>query len=151
MYKRQATSNSSEFVLSGISLPVTLSDGQTTSYTVTFKPATSGAASGKVSFSSDAASSPTVQSLTGTGVAAAAHRVDLTWNGSAGATGYNVYRGGSSGGPYSQINSVLEASTAYTDNAVSAGQTYYYVTTAVDGSGRESGYSNQSQAVIPTP
>jgi fibronectin type 3 domain-containing protein len=65
--------------------------------------------------------------------------------------GYNVFRGSASGGPYSKINSALEASTAYTDNAVAAGQTYYYVTTAVDGSGSESGYSNQALAVIPTP
>jgi len=65
--------------------------------------------------------------------------------------GYNIYRGGVSGGPYSRINSALEATTAYTDNAVTAGLTYYYVTTAVDGSGNESGYSNQAQAVIPTP
>jgi fibronectin type 3 domain-containing protein len=56
-----------------------------------------------------------------------------------------------SGGPYSKINSALEGSTAYTDNTVTAGQTYYYVSTAVDGSGNESGYSNQAQAPIPTP
>jgi len=56
-----------------------------------------------------------------------------------------------SGGPYSKINSALEASNAYTDNTVAAGQTYYYVATAVDGSGNESGYSNQAQAVIPIP
>ena len=37
------------------------------------------------------------------------------------------------------------------DNQVVAGQTYYYVATAVDGSGVESGYSNQVQAVIPKP
>jgi hypothetical protein len=54
------------------------------------------------------------------------------------------------GGPYSKINSAVNTSTAYTDNTVTAGQTYYYVTTAVDGSGNESGYSNQVQAVIPT-
>ena len=148
-----ASINSNEFALSGISLPTTLTAGQTTSFTVTFKPATSGAASGTLSFSSDAGTSPTVEGLSGTGVAAASHRVDLSWNAStsAGVVGYNVYRGNVSGGPYSRINSALEAATAYTDNSVTAGQTYYYVTTAVDGSGDESGYSNQTQAVIPTP
>jgi fibronectin type 3 domain-containing protein len=65
--------------------------------------------------------------------------------------GYNVYRGGVSGGPYSKIDTSLDANTNYTDNQVVAGQTYYYVTTAVDGNGVESGYSNQAQAVIPTP
>ena len=77
----------------------------------------------------------------------------LNWNARATSSvvGYNVYRGGVSDGPYTQINSALEAGTAYTYNKVSAGRTYYYVTTAVDGSGNESGYSNQTKAVIPTP
>jgi fibronectin type 3 domain-containing protein len=65
--------------------------------------------------------------------------------------GYNVYRGGVSGGPYSKINTSLDASTNYADNQVVAGQTYYYVTTAVDGNSVESGHSNEAQAVIPTP
>ena len=145
--------NSSEFALSGISLPATLSVGQTASFTVTFTPATSGTASASLSFGSDAANSPTAEGLTGTGTATAQHSVALTWDAStsSGVVGYNVYRGGVSGGPYARINSALEPATAYTDLAVTAGQTYYYVTTAVDGSGNESGYSNQTTAVIPTP
>lgn len=145
--------NSNEFALSGISLPITLTDGQTTSFTVTFKPAMAGTASATLSFSSDAADSPTTQALTGNGKAASSHSVDLNWDASTGSgvVGYNVYRGGASGGPYSKINSALDASTVYTDSNVTSGQTYYYVTTAVDGSGNESGYSNQAQAVIPNP
>jgi len=45
----------------------------------------------------------------------------------------------------------MDASTTYSDASVQAGQTYYYVVTAVDGTGAESPYSNQVQAVIPTP
>jgi hypothetical protein len=148
-----ASINSNEFVLSGISLPTTLTDGQTTSFAVTFKPAIAGTASATLSFSSDARNLPTAQALTGNGTTARQHSVALSWDASttSGVVGYNVYRGGVSGGPYSTINSALEASTAYTDNTVTAGQTYYYVTTAVNGSGNESGYSNQVQAVIPTP
>jgi fibronectin type 3 domain-containing protein len=37
------------------------------------------------------------------------------------------------------------------DNSVQAGQTYFYVSTAVDAAGRESVYSNQTQAVVPSP
>ena len=148
-----ASINSNEFALSGISLPTTLTDGQTTSFTVTFKPAIAGTASATLSFSSDAGNSPTAQALTGNGTTARQHSVALSWEASttSGVVGYNVYRDSVSGGPYSKINSALEASTAYTDNTVTAGQTYYYVTTAVDGSGNESGYSNQAPAVIPTP
>jgi hypothetical protein len=34
---------------------------------------------------------------------------------------------------------------------VSSGMTYFYVTTAVETNGVESGYSNQAQAVVPRP
>jgi fibronectin type 3 domain-containing protein len=64
-------------------------------------------------------------------------------------TGYNVYRSGASGGPFTKINSALDGNTTYTDATISTSQTYYYVTTAVDPSGNESSYSNQVQVVIP--
>jgi Fibronectin type 3 domain-containing protein len=89
--------------------------------------------------------------MSGTGTAATQHSVDLSWNTSTGAVGYNVYRGTVSGGPYSKINSALNATAVFVDNTVVSGQTYYYVATAVDGSSNESGYSNQVQAVIPNP
>jgi len=79
------------------------------------------------------------------------HTVDLDWNTSADAVGYNVYRGTVSGGPYTMINSSLDSTSAYADATVASGQTYYYVVTAVDSSSNESGYSNQTQAVIPSP
>jgi fibronectin type 3 domain-containing protein len=63
---------------------------------------------------------------------------------------YNVYRGNSSGGPYAKITSA-NATPSYIDNSVQAGQTYYYVASAVDGTGMESNYSNEAQAIVPTP
>jgi uncharacterized repeat protein (TIGR03803 family) len=76
--------------------------------------------------------------------------VALSWNASTSSVaGYNVYRSGTSGGPYTRINLVLETSTAYADSSVQAGHTYYYVTTALSHNGRESSYSNQTTAVIP--
>jgi len=146
-----ASLNNSEFALSGISLPTTLTAGQSATFTVTFKPSASGATSASLSFSSNAANSPAVQTMTGTGAAATQHTVDLSWNASSGAVGYNVYRGSVSGGPYAMINSALDSTTAYTDNTVVSGQTYYYVATAVDAGSNESGYSNQATAVIPNP
>jgi len=88
--------------------------------------------------------------MTGTGTAPLQHSVNLSWAGSTNAVAYNLYRGTTSGGPYSKINSSLDATTAYTDNTVTSGLTYYYVATAVDGSSNESGYSNQTQAIVPT-
>ena len=146
-----ASLNNAEFVLSGILLPATLAPGQSTSFTVTFTPQGSGATSASLAFSSNAGNSPAVQSMTGTGTASGQHTVDLSWNGSENAVGYNVYRATASGGPYSMINSSLDGTSAYTDNTVVSGETYYYVATAVDSESQESGYSNETQAVIPNP
>jgi hypothetical protein len=143
--------NGSEFALSGISLPVTLGAGKTASFTVTFTPGASGAASASLSFASNASNSPAVQSLTGTGTAATQHTVSLNWSASTNAVSYNIYRSTTSGSGYTMINTSPEDTTAYTDSTVVSGQTYYYVTTAVDSSSQESGYSNVAEAVIPNP
>ncbi len=146
-----ATVNSSEFSLSGVSLPFTIAAGKSASFTVKFVPQSSGSASGSLSFKSNATTSTTVEALSGSGTAGTSHSVALTWSPESAVSGYNVYRGTKSGGPYSKINSVLDASASFTDTAVQAGYTYYYVTSAVSGSGVESKYSNQVKAVIPTP
>jgi fibronectin type 3 domain-containing protein len=138
-------------VLSGFSPGVTIAAGQSISFTVTFTPQASGATSATLSFASNASNSPAVQTMTGTGTAATQHTVDLSWTASADAAGYNIYRGAVSGGPYTMINSSLDGTTSYTDSTVVSGQTYYYVVTAVNSESQESGYSNQAQAVVPTP
>jgi hypothetical protein len=146
-----ATSNSSEFKVTGLTLPMTLTAGQSATYTVSFTPQSSGAASASVVFTSNATNSPGTQAMSGTGAAAPQHSVSLSWSPSTSTvTGYNVYRGTSTGGPYNVIDS-NESGTAFTDNSVQAGQTYFYVVTAVDAQGNESVYSNQAKATIPTP
>jgi len=89
--------------------------------------------------------------MTGTGTAAQQHTVDLAWNGSADAVGYNILPRQRAGWTIYADQLFLDSTTAYTDSTVASGQTYYYVTTAVNGSGDESGYSNQAKAVIPSP
>jgi uncharacterized membrane protein len=78
-------------------------------------------------------------------------QVALSWSASQspGIAGYNIYRSMTSGGPYTKINSTLNAGTSYNDQAVQDGYTYYYVTTAVTTQGMESGYSNQASGSIP--
>ena len=148
-----ASASTSEFTLSGASFPFTITAGQSKAVTVTFTPQSSGTASATISFASNASNSPTSESLTGNGTAPPQHNVDLSWaaSSSTDVVGYNVYRATVSGGPYTKINTALNATTAFVDNSVQAGQTYYYVTTAVDGTGLESGYSNQVKTIIPTP
>jgi hypothetical protein len=141
-----------EFVLSGISFPVTIPAGQSVPFTVTFTPQTSGIGSDSASFASNAANTTAVESATGTGVAPIQHQVALNWTADTSAVaGYNVYRGTVAGGPYTKLNAASDVVTSYTDTSVTAGQTYYYLTTAVDNQGVESTYSNEVVATIPTP
>ena len=144
--------NSTEFTLLGLTLPTTIADGQILAVTVVFTPNASGTASANLTLTSDAANSPTTVPLAGTGVIAKAHQVDLSWNASKDVVvGYNVYRSGTTGGPYTKINPVLNAPTSYTDSAVAAGATYYYVVRSVDSNNVESVNSNEAKAVIPSP
>jgi fibronectin type 3 domain-containing protein len=77
--------------------------------------------------------------------------VNLSWSAStsAGVTGYNVYRGTSSSGPFTLLSSSPVTSSIFTDSTAQVGQTYYYVVTAVGTGGIESSYSNVAVAVIP--
>ena len=78
------------------------------------------------------------------------HVVTLSWTASttSGVT-YNVYVGSVSGGPYNKIGNT--ATLQFQDVNATAGNTYYYVVTALDSTGDESAYSNQVSATIPTP
>lgn len=68
-------------------------------------------------------------------------RLNWTASSSSGVTGYNVYRGTATGGPYTKIGTATGVS--YTDSAVGYNTKYYYVTTAVS-SGGESSHSNEA-------
>ncbi len=57
-------------------------------------------------------------------------QVALTWNATAGATGYNVKRSIVSGGPYTTI--ATATAPAFTDTTVVAGTPYFYVVSAVN-------------------
>lgn len=144
--------NSSEFTLPGLILPMTIAAGQSVAATIVFAPNASGTASANLVLISDAANSPTTVPLTGVGVAAGAHSTDLFWDPSKDVViGYNVYRGTTKGGPYGQVNPVLDASTSYTDSTVQGGTIYYYVATAVNADNQESAYSNEVKVKIPSP
>ncbi len=145
-----ASSSSSEFVLQGVSFPLTLASGQSLSFNVAFTPQSSGTVTGSLSFASDASDSQALASVTGSGtVTPTPFSVNLSWNESSGATGYNVYRSTTASGIYSKINSPLDTATSYTDSTVVSGQTYYYAATSVSSSGQESARSTPVEVVIP--
>jgi fibronectin type 3 domain-containing protein len=122
-------------------LPFTIPAGQSKSFNVGFTPTAAGTVSGSLSFNSNAATAQVVESLTGTGTTPQ-YSVNLSWNASSGAAGYNIYRSTSATGSFAKINSSLDANTAYTDNGVASGQTYYYEATAINSSGQESARSS---------
>jgi len=140
----------SGFGLSGANAPVTVNAGQVLTINVSFTPVVAGSVSGAVTVTSNAAGSPATITLAGNGAAPASHTVSLTWD-APGTTvnGYNVYRSTTSGSGYSKINSALVSLAGFTDISVQSSTTYYYVTTALDASNNESGYSNEAQAIIP--
>ena len=73
-----------------------------------------------------APASPT--NLSASGQWACQPQVTLTWNATAQAQGYNLFRAGSSGGIYTQVGSVSTSASfpTYVDNTVTAGNVYYY-------------------------
>ncbi|HEX2925675.1 MAG TPA: cohesin domain-containing protein [Ruminiclostridium sp.] len=76
-------------------------------------------------------------------------KVNLSWTAVEGATGYNVKRSTTAGGPYETIANNITGTT-YTDTNVNDGTTYYYVVTAVNDLG-ESANSNEVSATPINP
>jgi hypothetical protein len=136
------------FTLSGSAPLVTLSAGQAASFSVTFTPTAAGSDAGTASVVSTAANSPLSVSLSGSG--AQPHFVSLAWSEtSSGVVGYNVYSSTQPSGPATKLTSTPVGTTAYTDNTVQSGQTYYYWITALDSSGDESAFSSDVAVTIP--
>lgn len=137
-------------VTSGVS-GSTIAAGQTAELNVVFAPKVAGSVSGVVTLVSNATNSPNSVAVTGTGVNSITHSASLSWtaSSSSGVAGYYVYRSTVSGTSYTRITATALNALKFTDGAVSAGQTYYYVVTAVSTNGSESIDSEQVSAVIP--
>ena len=146
----QANVTGTALSISGLSLPLSIPAGKNDSFNVTFDPTTTGLFNGNVSIVSNAQNSPANEPLAGTGVGASWVALSWTASTSQNIIGYNVYRGTLPNGPFTKLNPSLVPATSYQDNTVYAGDTYYYVTTAVDSQGVESVYSNEVEAIVPT-
>ena len=140
--------------IKGLAAKTVLAARQSATVTITYLPTAAGSLAGTLVIVSNATNSPVVVSITGTAATGSgtAHSATLTWTKSTSTiTGYRVYRGTTSGGPYTLLTATSLASTAtsYTDTTVASGKTYYYVTTDVNSAGQESADSNQVTATIP--
>jgi HYDIN/CFA65/VesB-like, Ig-like domain/Transmembrane protein 131-like N-terminal len=145
----QISATGTGFTVGGFTLPVTVPAGQRASFAVTFSPLTSGSGTGSVTVVSNAVNTPTV-TIAVSAMGTVQPSVELTWTDtSTTLAGFHVYRGARSGGPYAKITTSLVPSASYIDTGVQSGVSYYYVTTAVDTTGAESAYSNESSVAIP--
>ncbi|MFS1512081.1 glycoside hydrolase family 9 protein [Chengkuizengella sp. SCS-71B] len=72
-------------------------------------------------------------------------QVTLSWNHATGANSYNIKRSGTSGGPYSYVEST--SNNIFTDLGLTNGETYFYVITASNSTGE----SSDSSEVSGTP
>lgn len=153
-----------EFSIAGKAAPMAIQPSESLSYTVSFKPTTTGAATTTLSIASNAAVSPQEVSLSGMGTKATAgsnpppasptpeeHKVHLKWDESRSkdSIGYVVYRSETSNGTYSPLFGTAIKGNSYDDKTVIAGTTYYYVVTTVDASGTQSVHSNRAEAAVP--
>ena len=94
-----------------------------------------------------------VLALSFSAAAQAAHFITVAWTYTQGtdlATGFNVYRSTTTGGPYAKLTTVpLSISTlSYQDSTGNGGTKYFYVVTAIDSLGAESANSNETSATF---
>ena len=138
------------FTAAGVPAGLIMSPGQTATLSVTFSPSSTGGVAGSVTVASNASNSPDEIALSGTGLATANHSVQLSWNPSTSTViGYNCYSSSVSGGPYAKLTLIPVPATAFMDETVQSGHTYYYVVTAVDSNSNESENSAEAVAIVP--
>jgi hypothetical protein len=152
----------SAFSATGLSSGVSLAPGQTLEFQLAFRPTGNGSVSGSLSIGSSSLASPVKLALSGSGTTSStttsapspvsAHTVSLSWSPSLSPrVSYHVYRGISSGGPYSRVNPSAIAGLDFSDTTVPSSGRYYYVVTAQDSEGTESPFSNEAAIDFPNP
>lgn len=123
----QATISTGAFTMSGLTVPLTINSGKSSTFSIEFAPTSNGAASGSVTLTSNAPNSPTSISLTGTGVSAtqllnvSPTSLDLG-NVQVGSTGTQTATLTNSGTGSVTISQMTVSGTGYSATGVSAGQ-----------------------------
>lgn len=146
----------SPFSVVGLTPGVSLAPDQRLDFQIWFRPPTAGTSSTTLTIASAdvgalklALSGSATESSSGSPDPSATHSVLLAWNASSGSiSGYHVYRGSASGGPYNRVNGHIISVPNYQDADIEAGR-YFYVVTGVASDGTESAYSNEVAVEIP--
>jgi hypothetical protein len=149
---------SSPFSLVGLTPGVSLAPDQRLDFQVWFRPSNVGSSSVTITVASTGLGAPLKLAVSGSANESSggspdpgtSHSVTLAWHASSGpVTGYHVYRGSTSGGPYNRVNDHLISVLTYNDAETDSGR-FYYVVTGVASDGTESAYSNEVAVEIPT-
>jgi len=141
------------FTLSGPTVPVTLTTGQTATIGIEFDPTLIGAASGTLTVVSTSSTNPTATvPLTGTGIAIS-YTVNLTWDAPMDSpvpvAGYNIYRAVSGSPTYTLVNPLVDILTSYADTSVQSGAVYEYEVESVDAFGVASVPTSPISVTVP--
>ncbi len=83
-----------------------------------------------------------------TATTVSSNQINLAWNASSGATGYNLKRALVSGGAYTNI-AVNLPGLAYTNTGLATGTIYYYVVTATNSFGESANSAEASAQTVP--
>jgi len=147
-----ATLTGTGFSMSGVTFPVTLNPGSSTTLNLVFDPTTAGAATGSLTIVSTSSTGGTSAiSLSGTGISAS-YQVELSWDppsGSGNILGYNILRTTSGGTTYQQLNTTIDSNTTYIDTTVRPTVSYQYVVETVSGAGVVSAPSSPFTVKVP--
>lgn len=151
--KRATTSGGPYAVIATVSAPTSIyTDNGATNGTANYYVVTAVDSSGNESTNSAQVSATPFDAPppapTGVTAAGGNGQIVVDWANSPAAdiASYRVKRATTTGGPYVLITTVTAPTSIYTDAAVTNGTTYYYVITAVDAAGQESGNSTQVSA-----
>jgi hypothetical protein len=146
------TESNSQLGTSGGISGATLAAGESATLNVIYSPTTSGSFSGQISIVSNASNSPSRINVTGSAFAGSTSpTVALKWAESASPNiaGYFVYRSTVSNGTFTKLTSSHITGLSYTDDAVAAGDTYYYEVSAVNTAGVESPRCPEVEVKVP--
>ena len=103
------------------------------------------AASTQVSATTNAAVPTVPAAPAGVSATGGANQATVSWSAVAGATSYNLYRSTTSGVTTATGTKIAGATSPYVNTGLSAGTAYYYIVTALNGTG-ESAASTQASA-----
>jgi fibronectin type 3 domain-containing protein len=109
------------------------------------------AASAQASASTNAAPIPVPAAPTGVSAAGGTNQVSISWSAVSGATSYNVYYATATGVTKTSGAKIANATTPYLQTGLTAGTTYYYIVTAVNGSGEGVASAQASATTAAAP